>query len=380
MPVDDDYTWHDAQSFDIEGQGWSLEALHTRYDRLPREAEPLVPEAVWELSRLTAGLLARFSTNAETIRARWTLGQPERTLDHMPMSGSAGLDLYANINGIWRWAGVGRPKRHGSAEQEDELVCNLLHGEKTFHLYFPLFNTIEKLEIGIPRSATIAPAPKRQADKSKPVVYYGTSIVHGACASRPGMTYPAQIERRLNRPAINLGFAGNARMEESLALLLAQLDPAAFVIDPLPNMNAEQVAERAERFITILHEARPQTPIILVENIAYPSSAVKAPGARGEVAKNAALQKVFITMRDACDGKLALVPSQQLLGVDGEATVDGTHPTDLGFRRMADVIEPYVRRAVDGFSAASAGRAHSVGRTSLPRTPSTPRARTEILR
>lgn len=127
---------------------------------------------------------------------------------------------------------------------------------------------------------------------------------------------------------------------------MTELDPAAYVIDCLPNMEAGQVTERALPFVKMLREARPDTPIILVENIPY-QGAPYLPGRYGAYAsKNAALRQAFQQMLETGIKGVLYLPCGNLLGHDEEATVDGTHPTDLGFTRMADALEPMLRQAL----------------------------------
>jgi lysophospholipase L1-like esterase len=145
---------------------------------------------------------------------------------------------------------------------------------------------------------------------------------------------------------INLGFSGAGRMEPAMAALLGELDVAAYVLDCLPNMTTELVSERVESFVTALRKARPDTPIILVENV-IPQASVFRPNSDPSItAKNAALRQVFDHL--SADGvrHLHYVQGESLLGSDGEATVDGIHPTDLGFMRMADALEPMLRQVV----------------------------------
>jgi lysophospholipase L1-like esterase len=160
------------------------------------------------------------------------------------------------------------------------------------------------------------------------------------------MAYPAILGRRLERPHINLGFSGNAWSEPEMAQLLAEPDPAVYVLDPLPNMKEEWVAPRLQRLIEILRAAHPKTPIVLVENIAYPDGDfVGLRGERYEKA-NARLHELYQRLVRAGDKRLLYVSAAGLIGKDTEGTVDGTHPTDLGFMRMADAIEPALRRAL----------------------------------
>ena len=190
--------------------------------------------------------------------------------------------------------------------------------------------------------AVVEPAP---APAVRPLVVYGTSIVHGGCASRPGMAYPAILGRSLGLPVVNLGFSGNGRAEPEVAQLVAEVDAAAFVIDALPNLAAEQVGERLPAFLSVLRARHPAVPIIVVENITYQHQSTLAPGRSDCVAKNAAL-RAAIGPRMAADRHLHLVPGTQLLGDDGEGTVDGVHPTDLGFTRIAAAIAPVLSAAL----------------------------------
>jgi hypothetical protein len=158
------------------------------------------------------------------------------------------------------------------------------------------------------------------------------------------MSYPAIISRRLDWPHFNFGFSGNGQCERAVAELLAELEVAAYVVDALPNMSAEQVEERMEMFVGILRAARRKTPIVLVENIVYRDAyAVRARRERWEES-NRKLREVFERMAGAGVQGLHYVGGEKLLGDDGEGTVDGTHPTDLGFWRMAEVIGENVGR------------------------------------
>ena len=53
------------------------------------------------------------------------------------------------------------------------------------------------------------------------------------------------------------------------------------------------------------------------------------------------------------DAAVYYVPTGSLLGNDGEDTVDGTHPTDLGFLRMAEGMAPVLREALRALQAES---------------------------
>jgi lysophospholipase L1-like esterase len=211
---------------------------------------------------------------------------------------------------------------------------------RRFTLYLPLYNGVETLEIGVPASASFRPVAPRTA---KPILFYGTSIMHGACASRPGMAIPALVRRRFDRPTINLGFSGNGQMEPEVGALLAELDPAVYAIDCLPNMSPEMVAARAEPLVRQLRAARPETPILLVEDRTFTNAPFFRSTRDSHVARRAALRQAYENLRAAGVPRLAYLPGEALLGDDGEGATDGSHPNDLGFLRYADAYAAALR-------------------------------------
>ncbi|MBS1826003.1 MAG: SGNH/GDSL hydrolase family protein [Acidobacteria bacterium] len=332
-------TWTDIKQADIEGQGWR--DTKAPFDRMPAKAEKTIRPAVWSLSRNSAGLRLRFTTASPAIHARWTVMKESLALPHMPATGVSGLDLYVKQDGVWRWIANGRPEKKTN---EQALVQNYKGPIREYLLYLPLYNGIESISVGVPEGAKLEILPP---DTRKPVLFYGTSILQGGCASRPGMVYTSIIGRRLDYPTINLGFSGNALSEPEIAQLLAELDPAVYVYDSLPNLGTvAMVNERTEPFLRTIRKAHPTTPIILIENVIYTQS--EAVSSRPEQAreKNRALRAIYEKLKAEGDRNLYYVPGANLLGLDGEGTVDGSHPTDLGFLRMADEIGPVVGQVI----------------------------------
>jgi hypothetical protein len=332
----DPVLWYDVLLLDLEGKGWK--ETRAPFDRLPATAQGVVREPVWSLSRHSAGLCVRFVTDATTIRARWTLTSDRLAMPHMPATGVSGLDLYARAgtDGRWQWLGVGQPSQAANTAQ---LATGLAAGKREFLLYLPLYNGVTSVEIGLAKEAGLAKGPARPAEYQKPLLFYGTSITQGGCASRPGMVHTAILGRRLERPVLNLGFSGNGKMEAELAELLAGLDPAVYVLDCLPNLTAREVEERTEPFVRTLRKARPQTPILLVEDRTYANAPLLPAVARRNADSRAALKAAYERLVKAEVAGLHYLPGDRLLGDDGEATVDGSHPTDLGFVRQAAALE-----------------------------------------
>jgi hypothetical protein len=333
--------WYDIRLLGVEGRGWDESQLKASFDRLPARAEGLVRNPVWQLGRHAAGLCVRFVTDATTIRARWTLTSDRLAMPHMPATGVSGLDLYAKLDGCWRWTGVGLPEQ--ATTNTATLAAGLPEEAREYLLYLPLYNGVSSVEIGLPEGCSLAKAPARPRGHEKPIAVYGTSITQGGCASRPGMAHTAILGRRLDRPVINLGFSGNGKMEPELAGLLAELDPAAYVLDCLPNMSAEEIQARVEPFVRALRTAHPGTPIVLAEDRTYANAPLIGSQRERNASDRAALRRAYDHLVDEGITGLTYLPGDPQLGDDGEATVDGSHPTDLGFVRMADAFERALR-------------------------------------
>ncbi|MCA8977278.1 MAG: hypothetical protein KDC98_21330, partial [Planctomycetes bacterium] len=207
-------------------------------------------------------------------------------------------------------------------------------------LYLPLYNGIERLELGTAEGSSLEPLPART---EKPLLFYGTSIMHGACASRPGMAWPAVVGRALDREILNFGFSGNGRMETEVGQFLAELDPAVLLVDCLPNMTPAMVAERTQPLVRQLRAARPDTPIVLVEDRTFANAWFDADQLAAHRRRRQELATAVAALRaDGVKG-LTVLAGDDLLGTDGEGSTDGSHPNDLGMTRQAAKVTAALR-------------------------------------
>jgi hypothetical protein len=334
----------DARTLEIEGQAWA--DVESPFDRWPARAQHMLRQRVWELGHHSTGLCVRFVTNATEIHARWSLTSGDLGMNHMPATGVSGLDLYVRgEKEKWRWLAIGVPEGRSNSSR---LVAELSPQTREYLLYLPLYNGVTSLEIGIPADAEVQKAAPRPSDKVKPVVFYGTSITQGGCASRPGMCYSAILGRRLDRPVINLGFTSNGTMDHEVAVLLSEIDAATYVIDCLPNMTDAMVTDRCESFVKTIRSMRPSTPILLVEDRPLADAFLVAPNRVRQAAIRAALRKSYDTLTAAGDDNIAYIAGDTLLAADGEDTVDGSHLTDLGFVHLSNALEPSLRKLLNG--------------------------------
>lgn len=338
--ADQKIVWHDVQDWGVEGKGW--DDTEKYFDRLPARAKGVVRDAVWNLSRHSAGMLTRFRTDATAISVDYKVTSSNLAMPHMPATGVSGIDLYADTeDGHRRWLSVVRP----SAQQmKTQVISGVAPGERDYTMYLPLYNGTEYLKVGIPEGASFEPIAPRD---EKPLVFYGTSITHGACASRPGMPHPAILGRRLDKPVINLGFSGNGRMELEVGEFLCELDPAVYIIDCLPNITGPEVAARTVPLVSQLRKARKETPIVLVEDRTYANAPFIPSKQQRHLASRNALRGAYDQLTKAGMKKLYYLEGDGLLSDDRDDTTDGSHPNDLGFYRHADAFEPVLRKALE---------------------------------
>jgi hypothetical protein len=332
-------TWHDVSTWGIEGKGWS--DTERFYDRFPARAKGKVPDSVWSLSRQSAGMCVRFRTDSPSIHLRMDLLSANLALPHMPSTGVSGFDLYTRDGrGRWQWVKQAMP---AAQHVEGSLIGGLAPGMKEFVGYLPLYNGVNKLEVGVEEGAKFEPIAPRTA---KPVVFYGTSICQGACASRPGSAYTAIVGRMLEQPVINLGFSGSGRMDSGVVDLLAELDPSVYAIDCLPNMDAALVKERTEQLVKALRAARPSTPILLVEDRTFAQAPVVPSMMKAHAERRGELAAAYRRLRDAGIPNLHYLKGDRLIGTDSEGTTDGSHPNDLGMMRYAEAYKKALQHLV----------------------------------
>ena len=338
----DTIAYTDASQLRIVNRAFSDVA--NPYQRLPEGIKPTVRKDVWHLAGNSAGIAVRFRTNSHFVATRYSLTN-NVVMNHMAPTGIKGVDLYAlTPDGTWRYVMTGRPK---GKENELVLIDNMEPQEREYMLYLPLYDGVESLEIGVSRDARIDAGEAAVPQAERPVVFYGTSITQGGCASRPGMAYTNILSRRLGREVINLGFSGNGKLDLDVAQQMARLDTSVYVIDCLPNCTAELVREQGLTFLEILRKAHPDVPIVMTEGPYFPHQDYNTSLRATLSEKTAAWHDVYEAFRAKYPDNVYYVGREGFAGIDHESFVDGTHLTDLGFQRVADTLEPVLRPLVE---------------------------------
>jgi hypothetical protein len=324
--------YYGEESFLLEGTFIHDSLKENRYDRLPASYKEIVREPVWDLSKHSSGLSIRFLSNSSVITAKWEVLN-NFSMDHMPDTGIKGVDLYFKDNDEWQYINTGVPLGFNN---EYKLVENMDNELREYKVFLPLYDGIKNIEIGVD---SLSYVKKPMSNEKKPIVFYGTSITQGACASRPGMAHTNIISRQLDRNVINFGFSGNGRMEESIANLISDSNPIFYVIECMPNMYPpDLVSSNTIPLINTIRAKDSDTPIILVDLFTSPLTALDKNAIRGTSEMNNALKTQYDKMINNGYNNIIYLETQSALGNDFEGTVDAVHFTDLGFIRYSDFL------------------------------------------
>lgn len=291
--------------------------------------------AVKKLFTNSAGLAISFTTNSSVIKAKWTVPDNPQ-LPNLTRIAQKGLDLYIKRNGKWEFAGVGMP---GGVTSERVLVENMDSQEKECLLYLPLYDELKSLEIGVSSDSYIRAGQNPFKGK---IVVYGSSILQGASAGRPGMAYPARLSRSSGYNFINMGLSGNGKMEKEVAEMLADIDADAFILDCIPNPSPQEITERAVDFVTVLRQKHPDVPIIVIQTLIRESGNFNQKTREHVRRQNDAIAEQVEAMRKQNIKNLYFIKEDRFLGTDHEGTIDGVHPNDLGFDRMLQKYKPAI--------------------------------------
>lgn len=331
----------DASEFPVYGK--ISEGTDARYERLPSSLQGVSRDPVWYLGRNSAGLFIRFRSNSTAIYARWE-STFNNSMTHMTDTGTKGLDLYAIVDGEWRHVCSAQPQGKTS---ERRIIGYMDPVEREYMLYLSLYDGVSSLQIGVDEGAFISQPEVDSPSRIRPIVMYGTSILQGGCANRPGMAHTNIISRRLDREVINLGFSGNALLDMEIAGLMASVeDPGLFLLDYAPNASADMIDEKGEDFFRVIRDAHPDVPVIFIEDVIFPHSAFDNKIREEVMLKNQAQKRLYGRLKKSGEKKIYYIGAEGMIGDDGEATVDGIHFTDLGMMRYVDHVLPVIRKAL----------------------------------
>lgn len=330
--------WYDARDLELYGLFYDGSLLR----RMPGDIAETVNNGVHNYSAYSAGGRVRFSTDSPfvALKVEYGPGSVPTVNNHCV---SYGFDLYRMENGVEIFTSTARPVAGFDYKYGEYKMLTRNNGKVTsYTLNFPTFTSIRKLEIGIEIDSSIAPGESYRNEL--PVVYYGSSITHGAAAGRPGNTYESFISQKYNLHYINLGFSGSARGEQTMAEYISELPMSVFVCDYDHNApNVEHLQETHFAFYETIRNKQPNIPYIMISRPTFFMNP-EVNGRRRDV--------IYNSYRKALE-----LGDQRVFFIDGETlfqgefmescTSDGVHPNDLGFFRMAQKIGPIVNHACE---------------------------------
>ena len=325
--------------------------------RIPAYLKDSVRIDLWDRAKCTSGKGIRFATNSRAIAVRYNL-LTNMHMMHMADTGIKGTDLYIwdEDTRSWQFVNCNRPRRIDSPirPREDSIQSKVyvdrLDGRMhEYMIYLPLYDGVRWLEIGVDSAATITQPMLNSPSTGKKFIFYGTSILQGGCACRPGMVGTSIIQRDMNIECVNIGISGEGKMDNCMARAMATIpDVAAFIIDPIPNCTKDMCDSLTYDFINILRKARPEVPILMVEGQMYSYAKYSSFYSKYLPQKNYEFHKNYLKLRAENPKNLYYVDCDQVYGPNNEGTVDGIHLTDIGFYFYAKKLEPYLQAILDG--------------------------------
>jgi lysophospholipase L1-like esterase len=340
---DSSWVWINGESLTRYGQ--ADDVTITGFARIPDSLGRAIRPELARLGNYSSGLIIAFQTASPEIRARWSVLYGTQ-LPHMPLAGVQGLDLYAvdPIREDWNYVGTAKWWERDTLHHDATLLENWTGGLRHYALFLPLYDGIDSLLVGVPAEYILVKTSLFD-EPSKPVIIYGTSITQGGCASRPGMAYPAILSRRLHHEVLNFGFSGNGRLDPEMADYLATLPASLLIIDALPNVAAEDVEQKLSDFIRRFR-MQSNVPLLVIPNISYGHEDDNREIGDALAIKDKAYEKVWEICKKTGIRNVTFISSERIRFDDDEGTVDGVHLTDLGMKRHADNLYPFIRKII----------------------------------
>jgi lysophospholipase L1-like esterase len=319
-----------------------FEENNRKYYRLPEAMNDKFRKPVVSLAGNTAGGQIRFKTDSRRIVVQAELPRVAN-MDHMARTGQNGFDLYIGPAGRQRFVGQARIRNKILTQ---ELLRASTKEMRNVTINFPLYNGVKSVKIGVEAGAKVESPEPLVNDGC--VVVYGTSITQGGCASRPGTAYTNILSRLLNMEFVNLGFSGNGRGEPELALAITQIPKKRLIILDYEANAGGSIKKNIEPFIKILRDANKAVPILVVSKIRYAKELVNPNMTKSRRSNLEFMKSLVDRLTKAGDKNIYFMNGEDLLGENwDECTVDGVHPTDLGFMQMATALSPVISKILN---------------------------------
>lgn len=349
------YNPMDGEEPFLEGRAWNKELGNASYARMPDRFKGKVSTAVWNLSRHSAGLSIRFYTDSKNIKVQFINTSSSKNLPNVVSLNHSGVDLYAyDVDGNASWVPNNMHytfslNSSDTAEFRYDVKEMPVFGKRgtQYELYLPTYNGIKWLRVGVDKGSRFSFV---RGSQEKPIVVYGTSIAHGAAASRPGLIWSTMLKRQFDFPFINLGFSGSAKSENIMYDAMSEIDAKMFIIDCIPNCGGVENGEFAARLRYGIKKIREKSnaPILFMDGQTIPGkSTLLHMDYVIQHVKDSVQYAVYSEMKKAGVKDLYYITHEEL-NLEADDFIEGAHPNDLGMRKYANVYAKHIQQILIG--------------------------------
>lgn len=332
-----DYKYVDATKLTVVGKVFN--DTPQPFHRLDTEKFQGFNEKEKRLMTYSSGIAIAFKSNSPSISFIPTYGEIKLSPATAVVS-TRGFDLYIKDTegkygpaGNWVFA-----ESHGGRADKPATIKDCLDTSmKEFLLYLPTYSEVKDLKIGVEKGYKLA---KIENPFRHRIAIFGSSFTHGACTSRPGMTYPAQLGRMTGLQFLSLGCSGNCKLQKHFAEALAAADVDAMVFDAFSNPSAGMIENALFPFIETIQKSHPDIPLIFQQTIYRETRNFNAEKDAAEAAKMAMAEKMMKLAMEKYKNVYFVVPNAASEAHD--TSVDGTHPGDYGYWVWAESVKDQI--------------------------------------
>ncbi len=305
------------------------------FTRMPEEIADKVSEGVKHLNHIYTGARIRFITNSRYVAVSSDfLDESFAKSAKSSLLSTTGMDLYVVENGKQRYyASMIPPVEFKNYYEQIIEFCD--ESEREIVLYLPKTNCASNLKIGLQEKAYVKKAGYKY---EKPILFYGSSITQGGCATRGGNIYTSMVSRHFDADCVNLGFSGNCKAEDLMAEYIASCDMSIFVYDYDHNApSADYLRDTHEKLFKTFRKTHPETPVIFMSKTDIPRTPNEYNAVRN---RKQVILDTYNNAKNSGDNNVYFIDGQEIFNIAGGAdcTMDGCHPNDLGFWCMAQAV------------------------------------------
>ncbi len=341
-----DVLWHSVLEAPITLTGVYYEAAEKRFRRMPDAVAETISAGVRGLSVHTAGGMLRFATDSSYIALK-VAAPGGYLMSHIPLFGQFGFGVYeegqyiGTVSPSMDQVSSHAPYAFEGKVQTARNRSDEMRRMREYTVFFPLYSGVDAVYVGVDGTAKIEASPMPYGDKY--VMFYGSSITQGGCASHPGNDYVNMLANKLGIAVLNLGFSGNGKGEDAVIEYLAAQDPAVFVLDYDHNApTPEHLAATHEKLFKAFRAAHPDTPVIMLSQPDFDARPMAE-------YRRAIIRRTYENALRAGDQNVRFIDGETLFGTEDRyaCTVDLCHPNDLGFYRMASTVYPVLKECLE---------------------------------